>query len=102
MRAQKGNLGYQTRRTSYPEVVERAFEAGPNQIIGPFKYGIYYYILKTGDYIPPQQKKLEEVKGMIRAGIQRRREIERREELMEQIRKEFSTQVNNSILRSLS
>lgn len=102
MRAVKGQLGYQTRRTSHPEVVERAFKAGPHKIVGPYKYGIYYYVIKTGEYIPPEQKGLEEVKGIIQSGIQRRRANERREELMEQIRKEFSIQINDSILRSLS
>lgn len=97
-----GYLGYQTQQTAYPVTVKKAIDAGPHQIIGPFKNGIYYYVIKTGEYIPIKQKEFKEVKEIIRSGIRRNEVNKKREELIEQIRKEFSVQIKNSILRSLS
>lgn len=97
-----GYLGYQSRQTAYPETVKRAMDAGANKIVGPFKNGIYYYVIKTGEYVPIKQKELKEVMEIIRSGIQRNQENDKRKELMEQIRKEFSFQINDSRLRSLS
>jgi len=102
MQKRGGNLGFQTRNSTFAEIVKKAFNAGGNQIVEPFKYGIYFYVLKTGEYVPARQKKFEEVKGIVKSGMERKRETEKREELLSEIRKKYKFRINESILRRIS
>jgi parvulin-like peptidyl-prolyl isomerase len=102
MQKRGGNLGFQTRNSTFTEIVKRAFDAGENQIVDPFKYGIYFYVLKSGEYVPPRQKEFEEVKGIVKSGMVRKQETEKREELLSEIRKKYQFRINESILRRIS
>lgn len=97
-----GYLGFQTKKSIFTAIVEKAFEAGPDKIVGPFKHGIYYYVIKTGKYQPERQQELGEVKGIIRSAIRTEKQTKRRQEVMEKIRKQYSYRINESLLRRMA
>lgn len=102
MKKRKGKLGFQTERASANEVVKRAFAAGPNKLVKPFRYGVYYYVIKTGELKPSRQKSLDEVRVMVENGVRKKKEVEIRDRLMEELHKKYPFWINESLLRRLS
>lgn len=96
------DLSYQTRNSQFKEVVEKAFEIGPNQYAGPVLSGGNLYIIKTGEHQPELLKPLEEVRSSIHSVLTNQKRTEAREKLMVDIRKKYSYRINESILRSIS
>lgn len=96
------DLGYQTRNSVHKEVVEKAFEAGPNQIIGPVKIGDVYRVIQTGLHQPQRQRPLMEVRNSIYSQLFNQKKQEMTAALEGQLKNEFSYRINESILRSVS
>jgi parvulin-like peptidyl-prolyl isomerase len=97
-----GRLGFQTSRSSRGEIVAKAFEAGPDQILKPFKAGEEYYIIKTGKYQPERQKPLKEVRNLVENGVRQVKEHAIRQQMMDNLHKEYSYWINEPMLRSIS
>ena len=62
----------------------------------------YYNILKTGKYIPAQQKEIETVKTRIKFELRQKKEEKKNQELIEQMRQEYSYKINESVFRRLT
>ncbi len=103
MKKRGGDLGYQTKNsTTLGNLMNKVFEAGPNQILPPMLHGAYYYILKTGDYRPERQKTLQEVRGLVEGYVRRNKIMKRREKITEELRKRYIYWINDYLLRNLS
>jgi parvulin-like peptidyl-prolyl isomerase len=97
-----GRMGFQTRNSRFGIIVDQAFEAGPGKIAGPFENGDYYNIIKTGEYVPEQQKELKTIETQIKYALRKEKELKREQEIIEKIRKEYSYSINESNLRRLT
>ncbi len=95
-------LGYQTGRYPKKKIVDAAFEAGSNQIVGPIALDSLYYVLKTGKYQAQQVKPVHEVKSSIYSKLFNQKQGQRQEEFLKEIRKEYTFRINESILRGIS
>ncbi len=102
MKQKKGDLGY-LREKAKPNLMERkVFEAGPHQIIGPFRFGPYFTILKTGELVPSRQKSLEEVRGIVVSRVRREKETQLRNRILSELKKKYMYRINDSLLRRLT
>lgn len=96
------NLGYQSPQTQqFKEVVEKAFEVGSNKIAGPVMVDGMPCVIKTGQFQPETLKPLEDVRASIHATLVNEKKKEKRQTLLEQLRKEYAYRVNESIMRSV-
>ena len=96
------NLGYLTRKSKRTKIVEKAFDAGPNQIIGPFLIDEYYTTIKTGKYVGPILQPFNKVRATIRSELINAQKAERSKDVLEEIRIKYVHKINESILRSLT
>lgn len=97
------DLGYQTPQSQqFKEVVEKAFEVGANEIGGPVMVDGTPCVIKTGQFQPEILKPLGDVRASIHATLVNEKKKEKREALIEQLRKEYAYRVNESIMRSVS
>lgn len=97
-----GYLGYQTDRSALGEMMKKAFDAGSGKIIGPMQYGIFYYILKTGDYKPRRQKPLNEVRSLVEAAVKRDRGNKIRKAMMDELHQKYPFRINEKLLEKMS
>ncbi|OPX31899.1 hypothetical protein B1H10_08225 [candidate division KSB1 bacterium 4484_188] len=97
-----GYLGYQTDRSALGEMMKKAFDAGPNKIIGPMQYGIFYYILKTGDFKPRRQKSLKEVRTLVEAAVKRDHGNKIRKAMMDELHQKYPFWINEKLLEKMS
>ncbi|RMF57122.1 MAG: peptidyl-prolyl cis-trans isomerase [Calditrichaeota bacterium] len=95
------SLGLQTRNSRFKDVVEKAFEMGPNKLEGPIEIGGDFFIIKTGDYIPEQYRTLEQVKNTVHSEIFNQKRKQREKEFLKEIREEFAFRINESTLRDI-
>jgi len=102
MRSKGGDLGYIKEKTKPNLMEQKVFEAGPNKIIGPFRFGPYYTILKTGDIIPAQQKSLEKVRKIVVSRVRREKENQLRKKMRSELKKKYMYRINDSLLRRLT
>jgi hypothetical protein len=101
-RTARFELGFQTRNTQFKEVVEKAFEIGPNQIAGPVNVDGTLCVIKTGEHTRESLKPLEEVRSSITAAITNQKKNERREALLEKLRQKYAYRINDYLIRSIS
>jgi hypothetical protein len=102
MKKRGGDLGFQTKNsTTLGNLMNKVFEAGPNQILPPMLHGAYYYILKTGDYRPERQKTLQEVRGLVEGYVKRKKIMERRNQITQELRKRYIYWINDYLVRNL-
>ena len=97
-----GRMGFQKKNSRFGVIVDKAFEAGSEKIAGPFKDGNFYNILKTGKYIPAQQKEIETVKTQIKFELRQKKKEKKNQELIEQMRQEYFYKINESVFRRLT
>lgn len=102
MRQRKGDLGFLSENARLGDIVEKSFQAGPNQIVGPFRFGAYYYVLKTGELKPAQLKDVSEVRGLIEGRIKNEKENQLRDQLVQELRKKYMYRINESLLRRVT
>ncbi len=102
MKKKGGDMGYQPENSAFGEVVTKAFAIGENQIVAPFRFGPFYYVLKTGDIQPARQKTLDEVRANIEAAVKHEKQSELQKSLIDEMRNEYSFWINESLLRKLS
>lgn len=104
LRGKKGkfSLGYQPRQSTHiPEIIQLAYEVGPNQLSGPVKVDNEYFIIKTGNLRPEYTRPLEEVAVSIRSELLNREKSKLRNELLDKIRTNYAFRINESVLRSI-
>ncbi len=104
LRGKKGkfSLGYQPRESNHiPEIIQLAYQAGPNQLSGPIKVGNEFFIVKTGNLRPEYTRPLEEVAVSIRTELLNREKSKLRNELLDKIRTNYAFRINESVLRSI-
>ncbi|MBN2366621.1 MAG: peptidylprolyl isomerase [Calditrichaeota bacterium] len=100
MKERGGDLGYQS--VNSPRlVVQKAVEAGENQIIGPIHDRSYYYIIKTGDIEPERQKELSEVEIVVRSNVQQNKQEEILENHIAEFRKNHTYWINENVIKKL-
>lgn len=102
LKNRKGDLGYVSRRYTDKLLAKKAFEAGPNQVVGPYKSSVYYTILKTGDVQPERIRSLREVRGIVRNAVRREKEKALRDGFLQQLRKKYLFQINEALVRRMS
>lgn len=102
MKRRGGDMGYQRKGSALGPVIDAAFKAGEDQIVGPVAFREKYYVIKTGDLKPERQKNLQEVRGLVRAALLREKEKTNRQTLMDELRKEYVFWINESLLRKIS
>lgn len=96
------DLGYQTMANrNYAEVTQAAFEAGPGQILGPLEVRGAFLVVKTGELRPESLRPLSEVRSSIESAIFNQKKSEKRDALLEDIRKAYTYRISESILRSI-
>lgn len=101
MRKRKGDLGFQN-ENSTRKIVKKAFEAGPNKIIGPIQERNYYYIIKTGEMKPSRIKPFEEVKLLAKGNAQREKRNRIQQALLAQLQQQYHVWINETLLKKLS
>ncbi len=104
LRGKKGkfSLGFQPRESTHiPEIIQLAYEVGPNQFGGPVKIGSEYFIVKTGNLRPEYTRPLEEVAVSIHSELLNREKSKLRNELLDNIRNDYAFRINESVLRSI-
>ena len=96
------DLGYQTMANrNYAEVTQAAFEAGPGQIFGPLEVKGNFLVVKTGELRPESLRPISEVRSSIESAIFNQKKSEKREALLEEMRKAYTYRISDSILRSI-
>lgn len=95
-------LGYQSRESRYPALVEAAFDAGPNTITGPVTVAGRTYVIKTGEVKPREKRPLDIVRNMIRRTL----EYEARERLTAEadtaLDNRFPASIDDTVLQEMS
>ncbi len=102
MKRRRGSLGYLSKNAPRGQLVKTAFEAGPNQIVEPFKNGPFYSIIKTGDRKESRQKSLKEVKKNVEHSLRREKQENLRKTKIKQLQNEYSYWINESLIKSLT
>lgn len=101
MKIRRGNLGYMS-LDSPKEIVKKAFEVGPNQILGPHFEDDYYHIFKTGEINPEHQKSFVEVKNRIQADLRRDKEKQIKAGVSEQLKAEYDFWIDDRLIENLN
>lgn len=94
-----GDLGYLDKR-QYPRVSEAAFKLNVGQLGGPIKDGNKYSVIKVLDKKPSSPRRLEEIKGNIRATIMRERQEEASKAWLEEMRQRKKVKIFTDVLES--
>ncbi|GAB4342760.1 MAG: hypothetical protein Kow0037_30400 [Calditrichia bacterium] len=98
----KGYLGWQSERGHLDQLVTKAFAAGPHKIIGPIKFGIFYYILRTGNKKPERLRPLKEVRDLVIGGIRKEKQHQLRKELEKHLAEKYPQQINQAVFEKLN
>ncbi len=102
LKRRKGYLGMQTTNSVFRNIVDRAFKAGPDQIEGPFQSGQYFYVIKTGRLESQKVKPLDRVRLFVKSDLERQKERQIKENLLEELRREHWFRINESLLRRVA
>ena len=99
LKNRKGDLGFVNRNYTDKLLAKKAFEAGPHQVVGPFKSNVYYAVIKTGELKPERIRTFREVRGIVKNAIQREKEKALRDALLGELRKKYLFQINEALVR---
>ncbi|GAB4370138.1 MAG: hypothetical protein Kow0042_12220 [Calditrichia bacterium] len=102
MKKRRGDMGYVSDTPALGEIIKKAFEAGPNKIIGPINQGIFYHIIKTGDIKPERQKKFEEVRHLVEGKLTKDKQNQMRQTMLETLKEQYTPWINQELLENLS
>jgi len=95
-----GRLGYRS-VTSRGQVSRKAFEAGPNQILEPFKHRKGWVIVKTGDIKKNVIRDFEESKRQITNKIRTNKTKEKRETWEAYLKETYPADINIGLLAEI-
>ncbi len=101
LKNRKGDLGFVNRNYTDKLLAKKAFEAGPHQVVGPFKSNVYYAVIKTGELKPERIRTFREVRGIVKNAIQREKEKALRDALLGELRKKYLFQINEALVRRI-
>jgi len=94
-----GDLGYLT-AARFPTISKPAFQLNVGQLGGPIKEGNTFSVIKVADKKPSKAKPLEEVRRSIIPAIQRERQEEATEQLLEELRHQKGVEIFTDVLES--
>jgi parvulin-like peptidyl-prolyl isomerase len=97
LKKSKGKLGFRT-KTNRGAVSQKAFEAGPNQILEPFAQKNGWTIVKTGLLKDGEVREFEKSKRQIAGKIRSEKSIKLKEAWETQLKETYPAEINMELL----
>jgi len=95
-----GRMGFKL-KTSRGIIIEKGFEAGPNQVLKPFKYNNGWIILKTGDKKDEIIRSYEKSKRQITGKIRTNKIKEKLENWEAYLSEKYPSKINTDLLPTI-